>query len=70
LTWMLKGGRDADNCPSLTLITMLEKVPTLEPAGVPLSVPFVELNVAQGGRLAALKVSVEPAGPLADGVKL
>ena len=68
VTWILNAGSEADACPSLTLITMFENVPTLELEGVPLTVPVAMLNVAQLGRFWTLKLSVRPAGPLADGV--
>ena len=67
---MLKAGSEADACPSLTLITMLENVPTLELEGVPLKVPVVVLNEAHDGRFWTLKLSVVPEGLLALGVKV
>jgi len=69
LTWMLNAGKEADTCPSLTLTTMFENVPTLELDGVPLTVPVAMLKVAQEGRFWTLKLSVRPDGPLAVGVK-
>jgi hypothetical protein len=68
ITWILKAAREADAWPSLTLMTILAKVPTLEPAGVPLRVPVDALNVAQDGRFWTLKASVVPVGPAAVGV--
>ena len=62
-------GRDADACPSLTLIVMFEDVPAA--AGVPVSCPVLPLNVAQVGRFVMLNVSVVPAsGSLAVGVNV
>ena len=55
-------------CPSLTLMPMLENVPTLAVAGVPCRRPVVVLNVAHVGRLVTLKVSVPPSESLAVGV--
>ena len=65
---MLKAWREAEAAPSLTLITMFEKVPTLELEGVPLRVPVDVLSVAQDGGFWMLKLSVVPDGPLAVGV--
>ena len=67
---VLPGGASAAEVfPSLTLITMLANVPTLELAGVPLSVPLAMLKVAQDGMFWMLKLSVPPDGSLALGVK-
>ena len=44
------------NCPSLTLITMLEKLPTYARVGVPVSCPVALLKLAQGGRLRTAKL--------------
>jgi hypothetical protein len=65
---MPNAARAADLLPSLTLITMPAKVPTLELGGVPLRAPVVLLNVAHDGRFWTLKLSAVPAGPLALGV--
>jgi hypothetical protein len=45
-----KAGSEDDTLPSLTLMTMLDVVPTLALAGVPDSVPLALSNVAQVGR--------------------
>src|SRR5690349_11529999 len=55
-------------CPSLTLMPMLENVPTLPAAGVPCSRPVVVLNVAHVGRFVMLNVNVPPSESLAVGV--
>jgi hypothetical protein len=61
--------RDAEACPSLTLIAMFEKVPAA--VGVPDSCPVVVLNAAQVGLFATLNVSVVPvSGSLAVGVNV
>jgi hypothetical protein len=52
--------------PSLTLITMFEKLPV--DVGVPVSRPVVALNVAHAGRFVIANVSVLPSGSLAVGV--
>ena len=65
---MLNAASEAESCPSLTLITMFENVPTLELDGVPLKVPVEVLNVAQAGRFWTLNVSARPVGPEAVGV--
>ena len=46
---MLNAGSDAVALPSLTLITMLEKVPTSLMAGLPVSCPVDALKVAHDG---------------------
>ena len=65
---MLNAGRAADCVPSLTLITMFEKAPTLELDGVPVSEPVAMLNVPHEGMFVMLKLRVVPEGPLAAGV--
>src|SRR5215467_7600043 len=66
---MLNAASEADACPSFTVITMFENVPTLEVEGVPVRAPVEVLKAAQAGLFCTLKVSVRPAGPLAVGVK-
>ena len=61
--------RDAEACPSLTLITMPPKVPTLLADGVPLRRPVLLSKLAQAGRFAIEKVRTSPFESLADGVK-
>jgi hypothetical protein len=56
-TEMLKARSDALWCPSLTLMTMPESVPTSVSLGVPLSCPVVALNVAHAGLLLIEKLS-------------
>ena len=67
LTAMANAGRLAENCPSLTLIKMLPKVPTFELVGVPDRRPVPVLNVAQLGRFAMLYVNVLPSGSAPTG---
>ena len=69
LTWILNAGSEAESCPSFTVITMPENVPTLAVEGVPLKVPVEVLNVAQVGRLWTLKVRAMPVGTVEVGVK-
>src|SRR5580700_6510773 len=57
VTAMLNAGSLALRVPSLTLMRMFEKVPTLAVAGVPASCPVVLLKLAQEGRFATEKVS-------------
>jgi hypothetical protein len=47
---------------------MFEDVPSCESVGVPESLPFEVLNVAQEGRFWMLNVSASPLGSLAVGV--
>src|SRR5580658_10435512 len=68
-TWMLNAGSAADWLPSLTLIAIFAKVPEVDAEGVPVSAPVAMLKVAHEGMFSMLKVSVEPDGPLAVGVK-
>jgi hypothetical protein len=49
VTAIEKLANDAFAVPLLTLMTMPEKVPTLELVGVPLNLPVAILNVAQDG---------------------
>jgi hypothetical protein len=49
VTVMVNDGSEDVFWPSLTLITMFEKVPTFEAEGVPLSAPVVVLNEAHDG---------------------
>ena len=69
-TLIAKAGNAVVFWPSLTLIWMLAKVPTLESGGVPVSSPVLLLNEAQAGRLAIVKVSVLPLACEAVGVKV
>ena len=69
VTVIVNGARDAVSVPSLTVILILENVPTFEVAGVPLIRPVVVEKVAQLGRFDTEKLSVVPAEPLAVGVK-
>jgi hypothetical protein len=66
LTAIAKAGKEALSVPSLTLITMFEKLPV--DVGVPVSRPVVALNVAHAGRFVIANVSVLPSGSLAEGV--
>ena len=68
VTAMLKAASEACPAPSLTVITMFEKLPAA--VGVPASWPVVELKPAQDGLPEIENVSVIPLGPLAVGVKL
>src|SRR5205807_902401 len=67
-TAMAKAGSELVRVPSLTLITMPEKMPTLAVVAVPESCPVVLLKLAQDGRLATENVSASPSGSLAVGV--
>src|SRR5205814_873938 len=67
-TAMAKAGSEVVRVPSLTLITMPEKMPTLAVVAVPVSCPVVLLKLAHDGRLAIEKVSVSLSGSLAVGV--
>jgi hypothetical protein len=69
VTVMAKAASEAPRVPSLTLMTMLEKVPTFAVDGVPESLPVVLLKFAQEGRFATENVSGLPSGLLAVGVK-
>jgi len=68
VTAMLKGASEACPAPSLTVITMFEKLPAA--VGVPVSWPVAELKLAQDGLPEIENVSVIPFGALAVGVKL
>src|SRR5215831_3695872 len=69
VTAIENAGSDVLAVPSLTLITMLEKVPAA--VGVPLSCPVLVLNVAHDGLPAMLNVSAVPvSGSLAVGVNV
>src|ERR1700733_2077308 len=68
LTAMLKGASDAEAKPSLTLITILEYVPTLALVGVPQSSPVLLLKLAHDGRFNTENVSALPDGSVALGV--
>jgi len=69
VTAMANAGSAALDVPSLTLIMMLEYVPTFAAAGVPLSWPVLVLKVAHAGRLEIAKVSVFALGSVVVGVK-
>jgi hypothetical protein len=49
LTVIVNAGNDADELPSLTLITMPAVAPTSAALGVPLNCPVAVLKLAQGG---------------------
>src|SRR5947207_641093 len=69
VTTIENDAREADACPSLTLIAMLANVPAA--VGVPDSCPVPALNVAHVGRFVMLNVRVVPAsGSLAVGVNV
>ena len=69
VTTIENAARDADACPSLTLIAMLANVPAA--VGVPDSCPVPALNVAHVGRFVMLNASVVPAsGSFAVGVNV
>jgi hypothetical protein len=68
LTVIVKDASEALAVPSLTVITMPEKAPVFVAPGVPESLPFVVLNVAQLGFPAIENVSVPPRGLDAVGV--
>jgi len=69
VTTIENDAREADACPSLTLIAIPANVPAA--VGVPDSCPVVVLKVAQAGLLATLNVSVVPvSGSLAVGVNV
>ena len=70
VTVIEKGARLADQRPSVAVIMMLDVVPTLEEAGVPLSVPVAVLNDAQVGLLEILKERVRRFVSVAVGVNL
>ena len=67
---MENAGRNAVVWPSLTLIRMLAKVPSLVVVGVPESAPVAVLKVPQAGRLTIVKLNVEPPGLVTMGWKL
>ena len=60
VTVIANAGSAADAEPLLTLIKMLEVVPTLSAAGVPLRLPVPVLNVAHEGVL-LIEKTIEPA---------
>jgi hypothetical protein len=66
---MVNADRAALDVPSLTLIMMLEYVPTSAAVGVPLSWPVLVLKVAHEGLLLIEKVSGLPLGSVVVGVK-
>src|SRR5258708_170598 len=68
LTVMENAGSEALAVPSLTEMTMLEVVPALAAAGVPLSLPVEVLNVAHEGPLLIENVKAAPLPPAALGV--
>ena len=65
-----KGASGTLVVPSLTLMVMLAKVPTLAVVGVPDRVPLLGSKLAQAGMLLMENVSVLPAASVAVGVKL
>jgi len=66
-TVIANAGRAFDTFPSLTLITMLLKVPTEVAPGVPSRAPEVALKFAHVGRLAIVNASGSPSGSAAVG---
>jgi hypothetical protein len=70
LTVMEKAGNDLLALPSLTLMMMLEYVPTCCDVGVPDSLPVVLLNKAHAGLFAMENVSGSPSASLAVGVNV
>jgi hypothetical protein len=70
VTVIEKGASCADERPSVTLIVILETVPTLEEVGVPLSVPVDVLKLAHAGLLEIWKYRVRDLVSVAVGVKL
>src|SRR6185295_10537652 len=64
------GCNDALACPSLTLMMMLSKVPTLLAVGAPESRPVVALKPAQDGLLEIENVSGLPSASEAAGWKV
>src|SRR5262249_40132839 len=65
---MLNAASATDACPSLTVMPMSAKVPTLLPCGMPCNWPVVAENVAQTGLLRMVNVSVSPSASAAVGV--
>ena len=69
LRYMLYDAGSADETfPSLTVISMVLNVPTLDDEGVPDRRPVDELNPAQPGLFLIVNCSVSPFGSLAVGV--
>src|SRR5687768_1496194 len=69
-TVIANAGSVAPALPSLTLMTMLEYVPTLAAAGVPESWPVAVLKLAHAGRFAIENVNASPFASDALGRKL
>ena len=67
-TWIEKAAREALKVPSLTVMTMLEKVPTSAVGGVPESWPELGLKLAHDGAFTMLNVRALPFGSAAAGV--
>jgi hypothetical protein len=67
VTVIVNAARDAFACPSLTVITISAKVPTLAVLGRPESRPVVVEKLAQLGLLAMVKVSGSPSASAAEG---
>jgi hypothetical protein len=65
----VKAGIFAVAVPSLTLMTMLAKVPAFAVAGVPESWPVTVLNAAHTGLFWIWKLSWSPSASLAAGLK-
>jgi hypothetical protein len=63
-----KAGSAALACPSLTLMTMPEYVPTFDASGDPVNRPLAMLKFAQEGLFCTENDRVMPLGPLAEGV--
>jgi hypothetical protein len=67
LTVMANAGSETTVVPSLTLITIFEKVPTFALDGVPLSKPVVVLNEVHEGAPVIEKTKVFWSASAADG---
>jgi hypothetical protein len=66
-TWMLKGANVVVVVPSLTLMVMVEYMPTSAAVGVPVKPPVVVLNASHAGRFKIEKVNASPFGSVALG---
>jgi hypothetical protein len=70
VTVIANAGSETVDVPSLTVMRMLENVPSCEAVGVPERRPVVVLNVAHVGRFCTPKVSVLPSASEALGMKV
>ena len=68
-TVMLNSGNALELLPSLTVIRIFAKRPTLLALGVPQSRPVARSKLSQPGRFSLRNVSVRPSGSDADGRK-